>query len=166
MRKGANMRLSSLASAISAFAILWSGVVYGAVAPDRDWDWCNGTVDGGIPYDAQIAGCAARIQSGQESATNLFVAYYNRGFAYYNKGDYGRAILDYTEAAKLKPAEANVFVGRGLAHFHQGQYEPAIGDFSEAIRLKPDNFDAHNQRAPWSEAAKKIRDRPHRSDPA
>jgi len=124
------MRFSSFASAISAIAILWSGMAYGAGATnsDRDWDWCNGTVDGGIPYDAQIVGCAARIQSGEEPATNLFVAYYNRGFAYYNKGEYDRAILDYSEALKLKPADANVFVGRGLAYFHQRQYEQAIGD--------------------------------------
>src|SRR6202166_5007227 len=149
MRRGAKMRLSSFASAISAIMILWSGIACGAGATnsDRDWDWCNGTADGGIPNDAQIAGCSARIQSGEEPAANLFVAYYNRGFAYYNKGDYDHAILDYGEAAKLKPANANVFVGRGLAYFHQGQYELAIGDFSEAIKLKPDNADAYYQRA-------------------
>src|SRR5258705_2307628 len=125
MRKGAIMRHSSFASAISVIAILWSGIAYGAGATnsDRDWDWCNGTVDGGIPYNAQIVGCSARIQSGEEPAANLFVAYYNRGFAYYNKGDYDHALLDYSEAAKLKPTEANVFVGRGLTYFHQRQYE-------------------------------------------
>ena len=75
------MRHSVLATAISAIAILWSGVVYAAVATDsdRDWDWCNGTVDGGTSNDAQIAGCSARIQSGEETGANLFVAYYNRG---------------------------------------------------------------------------------------
>src|SRR5882672_6915873 len=122
MRRGANMRQPAFASAISVIAILWSGMAYGAGATNSDWDWCNGTVDGGIPYDAQIVGCAARIQSGEESAANLFVAYYNRGFAYYNKGDYDRALPDYSQAAKLKPTEANVFVGRGLTYFHLRQY--------------------------------------------
>ena len=53
------MRHSSFASTISVIAILWSGIAYGTDAnnSDRDWDWCNGTVDGGIPFDAQITGC-------------------------------------------------------------------------------------------------------------
>ena len=70
------MRHNFFASAMSAIAILWSGVVYGAGAPasDRDWDWCNGTVDGGTSNDVQNAGCSARIQSGEETEANLFVA--------------------------------------------------------------------------------------------
>ena len=104
MRKGANMRHSSFASAISVIAILWSAAAYGAGATnaDRDWDWCNGTADGGIPYDAQITGCSARIQSGEEPAANLFVAYYNRGFAYYGKGDYAHAILGGARPSDLR----------------------------------------------------------------
>ena len=143
------MRNLWFASVVSLLAIAWAGVAQAASSTDRerDWDWCNGTVDGGVPNDVQIAGCSARIDSGEESDTNLFVAHYNRGFAYYNKGDYDQAIADYALAIALKPGEATAFTGRGLAYFHTGQYESAASDFGQAIRLRPANADAYYQRA-------------------
>src|SRR5712672_1354766 len=128
MRRGANMRHSSFASAISAMAILWSGIAYGAGATssDRDWDWCNGTADGGIPYDAQITGCSARIQSGEEPAANLFVAYYNRGLAYFRQGQYESAIGDFSEAIRLKPDNADAYYQRATAKAAVKRYEESL----------------------------------------
>ena len=56
--------------------------------------------------DAQIAGCTALIQAGQDSTENLSAYYNNRGTAYDNKGDYDRAIQDYNEAIHLNPNAA------------------------------------------------------------
>ena len=43
----------------------------------------------------------------------LAKAYYSRGLAYDAKGDYDRAIADFTKAVKLKPNDANVLLQSG-----------------------------------------------------
>jgi tetratricopeptide (TPR) repeat protein len=42
-------------------------------------------------------------------------AYFNRGCEYYDKGDYDRAIADYTEALRLNPNYAYAYNNRGNA---------------------------------------------------
>jgi len=56
------------------------------------------------PTTCRSRAATARIQSGEESGNNLFAAYYNRGFAHYDKGEYDLAIADYETAIGLKPA--------------------------------------------------------------
>jgi tetratricopeptide (TPR) repeat protein len=62
-----------------------------------------------------IAECSTLIQSGQEGGNNLAKAYYGRGFAYAQKGDYDRAIQDYDQAIKFKTTHTNAFHNRTLA---------------------------------------------------
>ena len=62
----------------------------------------------------------------------------NRGDSDMAKDEYDQAIIDYTEAIRLNPNDANAFCGRGLAYYDKKQYDQAIDDYSEAIGLKPD----------------------------
>src|SRR5262249_28610570 len=57
---------------------------------------CNGE-DRTTP-DPQINGCTGLIDSGDESAATLVIAYNNRGNARAAKGEYDLAIKDYDEA--------------------------------------------------------------------
>ena len=50
----------------------------------------------------------------------MLAAYINRGHAYINKGDYDRAIADYTEAIRLDPKYAIAYGNRGKA-YRQGR---------------------------------------------
>ena len=65
------------------------------------------------------------------------MAYNNRGNAYQAKGDYDRAIADYTEAIRLDPKFADAYYERGAAYSAKGDYDRAIADYTEAIRLNP-----------------------------
>ena len=56
-------------------------------------------------------------------------------------GKYSAAILDYDEAIRLEPNDANSYVNRGSAKHQLRQYFAAIIDYDEAIRL--DSTDAH-----------------------
>ena len=63
------------------------------------------------------------------------------GHAYNNKDQHDGAIIDYSQAIKIDPKDADLFLFRGLAHRWKGQYDRAVADFDEAIRLDP-SFDA------------------------
>ena len=64
-------------------------------------------------------------------------AHYNRGNAYYSKGEDDRAISDFDEAIRLRPRFAIAYNNRGVVYRKQGKYELAISDFDRAIKLNP-----------------------------
>ena len=66
-------------------------------------------------------------------------AYYNRGLAYDDLGQYQRAIVDYNEVIHLKPKNAVAYHNRGLAYDNLGQHQRAIEDYNEAMRLQPND---------------------------
>jgi tetratricopeptide (TPR) repeat protein len=87
--------------------------------------------------DVQINGCTALIQAGQDTMKNLSVIYNSRGVAYDDKGNYERAIQDFSEAIRLDPNSEIAYYGRGYAYKKKGDYDRAIQDFNEAIHLNP-----------------------------
>ncbi|MGA7308073.1 MAG: tetratricopeptide repeat protein, partial [Pseudolabrys sp.] len=93
---------------------------------------CNGS-DRSSP-EPQIKGCTGIIDSGNETALVLAIAYNNRGDAYAAKGDYDLAINDYDTAIKLNPDFAKPFNNRGVVFQKKGEYDRAIKDFDEAIK--------------------------------
>ncbi len=78
--------------------------------------------------DLGIQACSSAIQSGLLSDEQLAVAHFNRGQAYYAKGEYDAAIQDYHEAIRIKPLAAEPFNSRGLAYAHKGEYDRALQD--------------------------------------
>ncbi len=73
-------------------------------------------------------------------------AYYNRGIAKGNLGQYDDAIADYDEAIRLKPDYATAYYNRGNAKGNLGRHDDAIADYNETIRLKSDYASAYNNR--------------------
>ena len=100
---------------------------------DENWNACTSE-----DPERSIAGCSALIQSGQQTGINLAKAFYGRGSAYAQKGDYDHAIQDYDQTVRLNPSLANAFYGRGWAYEHKDDYNHAIQDFNQALRLNPD----------------------------
>ena len=64
-------------------------------------------------------------------------AYYNRGVAYGEKGDFDQALQDYSKAITLKPQEAITYNNRGVAYFAKDKVDAALRDYSKAIDLNP-----------------------------
>jgi hypothetical protein len=69
---------------------------------------------------------------------------FRRGWDAANERRYNDAVIEYTEAIRLKPDDAVVYNDRGIVYLTLHQYTPALEDFTEAIRLKPDFAEAYN----------------------
>jgi tetratricopeptide (TPR) repeat protein len=66
--------------------------------------------------------------------------------AYDGKGDYEKAIEDYSAALSIKPATPEILCARGHAYRRKGDYGRAIEDYTVALGVKPDYRDALNSR--------------------
>ena len=74
-------------------------------------------------------------------------AYFNRGNAWGEKNEYGKAIADYNEAIRLDPKYVVAYNSLGYAWNLKKDYNQAITNYNEAIRLDPKNAYAYNSRA-------------------
>jgi lipoprotein NlpI len=85
--------------------------------------------------------------------TNYRVASYNSsGLSYDGKGDYDRAIADFSEAIRLYSSSAILFNNRGNAYKNKGDLDHAIADYGEAIRLSPTSGNGYHYRGNAYEA--------------
>lgn len=96
--------------------------------------------------DLVINNCTRAVASRKLSGKNLAFAFYKRGNAYSQKGDYDRAIQDYDQAIRLNPGHAIAFSNRGVAYARKGDYDRAIQDYNQAIRLDPKHADSFSNR--------------------
>jgi tetratricopeptide (TPR) repeat protein len=74
------------------------------------------------------------------------IAYRNRGIDFYDKGDFDKAILDFTKAIDIDPQCADFYYSRGHTYQSLGKYDNAITDFTRAINLSPTHAKAYNAR--------------------
>lgn len=71
-------------------------------------------------------------------ARNDGAAFECRGVAWKEKGNYGKAIADLTEAIRLNSMDSSAYHNRADVWFAQKEYSRAIADYDEAIRLNPE----------------------------
>ena len=90
-------------------------------------------------YDGAIADFAQIIRLSANDESARAQALVSRAEAYEAKSDHDRAIADYTEALRLRPASMEL-AARGDVYLKKGEYDRAIADYTEAIKLE--SFDA------------------------
>jgi tetratricopeptide (TPR) repeat protein len=73
-------------------------------------------------------------------------AYVYRGMAFVQRGDYDRAIEDFTKALEIDP-KGSLYGKRGAAYLEKGEYDEAIRDLTKAIELYPRFAQAYCNRA-------------------
>lgn len=76
------------------------------------------------------------------------LAYFSKGLAKDELGDYKEAIESYTYAMSIATPDklVDLYQNRGLAYLHDKQYDKAIADYDKALKLNPDNELAKKQR--------------------
>ena len=62
-------------------------------------------------------------------------AYRDRGSAYGKKGDYGKAITDFTAAIRINPKDGYLFYARGYSYRQKDEKAKADADFAQAEKL-------------------------------
>lgn len=66
-------------------------------------------------------------------------AYNNMGLAYYNQGEYQKAVDSFLEALKIFPSYSVCLTNLGLAYEGMRKYEKAIACYRKAIKINPNN---------------------------
>ncbi len=96
--------------------------------------------------DLAISDFTAEIESGKLQSHELARAYYNRGSAYGDLGEYRRAIADYDAALQIDPDDADAYNNRGNVYSNLGEHRRAIEDYDQAVRRQPGSIFAFNNR--------------------
>ena len=91
-------------------------------------------------------GAAKLFDDAVQLNSNNAQAYFGRGTAYDDLGQYERAIKDFDKAIQLNPNYDYAYNNRGGAYADLGQYERAIQDYDKAIQLNPNLAEAYNNR--------------------
>jgi tetratricopeptide (TPR) repeat protein len=71
---------------------------------------------------------------------------YKRGDAYYEMGEYSKAIAEYNKAIETNPNHALAYFNRAYAYGEIGNYDKAIADYSKIIELNPGDAQAYYNR--------------------
>jgi tetratricopeptide (TPR) repeat protein len=82
-----------------------------------------------------------------EKYPDSYVAYNNRGTAYYKKNALENALQDLNKAIVLNPKSAFSLNNRSVISMSIGKFDNALLDLNQAISIKPDYADAYSNRA-------------------
>jgi tetratricopeptide (TPR) repeat protein len=77
------------------------------------------------------------LDSGVQRDAKLPFCYANCGSLYLVRGEYEKAISDFTEVVKLVPSDAMALSRRGQAYEALGQRDHALSDFQSALQKNP-----------------------------
>lgn len=91
--------------------------------------------------EAAIASCTRAIESGRFRGAELAAIYGNRAIELRQRGDYDRAIADYSEAIRFDTGLAGAYAGRGLAYEGANEIEKAKSDYRAALKISPNHAD-------------------------
>jgi tetratricopeptide (TPR) repeat protein len=108
--------------------------------------------------EPRIAACSSIIDAKSDDKIGLKTTFYNRGGAYFTKGDVAGALADYSQAIDLDRNYTDALVDRAVAYIIErdqpgcvdhssSSNDRAILDLAKVIELNPKNQEAYLLRA-------------------
>jgi tetratricopeptide (TPR) repeat protein len=76
-----------------------------------------------------------------------YKAYFNRGRAYSDRGDFKNAMEDFNNSLTMNPEQPLAYYNRGIIFDRLGDYKNAIEDFNRAAELDPEFGETYYNRA-------------------
>ncbi len=132
------MRMKRLVPGLFAAASAAAFVLaIATVRPDGSIDACFNEQG-----QAAIAACTHAISSGRFSGEELASLYDNRAIELRQRGDYDKAIADYSDALRINGELTGAYTGRGLAYEGKAEVEKAKADYRRALTLTQPSDDA------------------------
>jgi outer membrane protein TolC len=127
---------------------LAAGAVRDALTTLRSYDtqYATGSVVDYSKYMENVTTARLLLLGARVEYAQLRSAYFQRAYAYIERKEYDRAIVDLDEAIRLDPTYAIAYNERGYAHNQLGHYAQGLRDLDEAIRLDPNNGMAYDNR--------------------
>jgi tetratricopeptide (TPR) repeat protein len=95
------------------------------------------------PQPSRTAVVPEQTPSKSPEATKSFTDAFNRARREAEGKQYEAAMVDYTEAIRLKPDDSDAYSSRASSYEALQQNDKALSDYTEAIRLKPTNYWAY-----------------------
>jgi tetratricopeptide (TPR) repeat protein len=71
-------------------------------------------------------------------------AWWMRGNAYWDAGDYDRALADYNKTITLDPNYAMAYLGRGNVYLRKGDYDGALDEYNQVVEVLPEFIGTYN----------------------
>jgi len=94
-------------------------------------------------YEKIILETTKIIEDG-ENRTEIGIAYYNRGWAYYSKYQEEKAIPDFSNAIEIMPNFADVYFMRAASYYMFYENEKALIDAKKALELNKTDLQCSN----------------------
>jgi protein O-mannosyl-transferase len=82
----------------------------------------------------------------EKTSPRLTHAYNNRGNAFFELGQFDRAIEDFNKEIVLNPSYGKTYYNRGVAYLKVGLFDNAIASFNKALEIDPTNTDTYVNR--------------------
>ena len=98
-------------------------------------------------WDKAINAFKRASQLDQRYAPNLASALQQRASVYVSQQKFQEAIVDYSEALKVKSNDPDIFERRAYAEMQLKDYDKALHDYNEAIKLSPEEPKYYQVRA-------------------
>jgi tetratricopeptide (TPR) repeat protein len=131
-----NFRILSLLAGPVVATLLMAQPVFANTADDQA-DACASESG-----ELVIGACTWVIRSGEWVGTDLAWAFNNRGFAYYELGEYDNAIQDESQAIVLKPGYIQALLTRAGSYYMLDNYSKAIQDYNQVLAQDSTNAQA------------------------
>jgi tetratricopeptide (TPR) repeat protein len=133
--------------ALAAASVVAFAAAIATARSDRSADSCFAQQG-----EAAIAACTHVIRSGRFSGHDLAAIYDNRAIELRERGEFDRAIADYSEAIRIDGGLSGAYTGRGLAYEGKAEVDKARADYRVALALAPRYDDAQ-----WAQATARQR---------
>lgn len=102
------------------------------------------------PLNYTITSFTKVINSGRFKNEDLAQLYWERGVQYGQLGYFDKAIIDYSQALQLRPAQTTAWLNRAVAYARLEKYDEAYADLERVSQLDPAHPSLYNTRGTLS----------------
>ncbi|HXH69494.1 MAG TPA: protein kinase [Pyrinomonadaceae bacterium] len=134
-----------LAAIFGFAAIVWLAVYMFSQSSPAVAEITNSANENSVTANSNAADKPASNSNEANSSRSAF-DYFTEANKFYDRKRYDRAIIAYTKAIELNPADYTFYNNRGLTFYKKRSYDEAINDFNRAAEINPKDSSIYSNR--------------------